>query len=162
MQRWLLAVLTELNQVPITCVVDNGRRMISVLSIILCFARLLSKHISMDTISCKDIASMLAMLCLHPDVERKQCLDYDYISKLLNPDVKKSLSDIIAKICVYLHRRTFLTQPQWLKAVPLLHFLQGVTQPFAHPELDATKIKWVDASLDLYQLRQQTYEKNVK
>lgn len=161
---WLLTVMRGLQQEPHDSWVDNGRRMVSVLSIIMCFYNLMQQHLKMDILINEDIALMLSMLTIHPDVSQRLCLDFAYVCQCIKPPgpVKKSLADATVSFCIHLHHKTLLNTPQWLYAVPVLHFFQGVSQPFEKDELDPKKMKWGDSSLDLCDLRQQTYDGDVK
>lgn len=133
--------------------------MASVLSIVLCFGRLMQDPQKISAIEYEDIKIMVSMLYLYPDVKQKACFDYDYVRKVIKPEVKEQLTDAIAKFCVQLHRKDPMNLRQWLKAVPLLHFLQGVSQPFGNPDPNRM---WVDASLELFTLRQKLLDKDVK
>ena len=164
MKEWLLTHMRELKlkQVPLDSALDNGKRISSVLSIIMCFHHLIPNHFKMSAFKGKDIADMLSMLILHPNVEKKKCLDYDHVSKTIKPEMKKTLTDAIVSFCNQLHHSTGLSQLQWLYAVPLLHFLQGVSQPFGKPELDPQNIQWSDPYLGLNTLRQRVYNGDAK
>ena len=157
MNEWLLQVMKELRQVVHNPANQNGKRMASVLSIIFCFDHLIPRYISMSIFKNEDIADMLSMLTLSPNVEQRKCLDYDYVNTLVKPQMRKTLAEAILSFCIQLHHKTFLFQPKWLYAVPLLHFLQGVSQPFGNFELDPQKMKWGDASLGLNSLRQRVH-----
>ena len=158
MTKWLLSVLKELQKVPLDPTIDNGRRMTSVLTIILCFDFLIPQYIKMKDIPSDDIAGMMSMLVLQPDLEKKKCHDLDFFKNLVHLDVKKGLTDAVVSFCNELLHQTYLNQPIWLYAVPLIHFLQGACQPFEKPEQDPNKIMWPDSSsLGLHALRQKTY-----
>ena len=162
MKLWLLQVMEDLYKVPCTSVHQNGRRMASVLSVMLCFHYLISKYVKMDTIKLDKIALMVSMLKISPDVEQRKCPDYDYVNAMMQPQDKKPLAEAILHFCNQLHHETSFGKIEWLYAIPLLHFLQGVGQPFGNPELDPHEMKWGDASLGLRSLRQKTYTGDFK
>lgn len=162
MNEWLLQVMRELKQVLHSPALQNGRRMTSVLSIMLCFDHLIPKYIRMSTFKNEDIADMLSMLAIYPDMEQKKCRDYDYVCQVLEPHVKKTVTDTITSFCNQLHHSTYLSQPHWLYAIPLLHFLRGASRPFENLELESKKMKWGDAYLGLQNLRQHVYNGSVK
>lgn len=162
MNEWLLQVMRELKEVLHSPALENGKRMASVLSIMLCFDHLIPKHIKMSSFKNEDIADMLSMLTLCPDMEKKKCPDYDYICQVLETEAKTTLTERIILFCNQLHHNTYLNQPKWLYAVPLLHFLQGVSQPFKSLELDPKKMIWGDTSLGLRTLRENVYNGSVK
>ena len=162
MKEWLVTVIRELKQVLHSPALENGKRMASVLSVILCLYQLMPRYIKMSTFKNEDIAVMLSMLTLCPSVAPKKCFDYIYVNGVIKPQVKKTLTDAILSFCNQLHHTTYLSQPQWLYALPLLHFLQEISQPFGNPELNPKNMKWGDAALGLKNLRQQTYNGNIK
>lgn len=162
MREWLLEIVRKLRQMSPNSALDNGKRMASVLSIIVCFGRLMPRHIEMDEINNEDIRGMVTMLHLIPDVEQKTCFDYVYVKKVIKPEVKKVLTDTITSFCLQLHYKTTMSLLQWFEAVPLLHFLQEVIQPFGDPELDPKKIKWNVPPLDHYSLQTKPIEFDVK
>ena len=162
MTSWLLQVVKELHEMPHTPALQNGRRMASVLSLMLCFYHLYPTYINMASFNVDEIALMISMLRISPDVRQRQCVEYDYVNKMIQPQDKKHIADTILMFCNQLHHTTFFVKIQWLYAIPLLHFLQGVSQPFGIPELNPHEMKWGDLSLGLYNLRQQTYRGDFK
>ena len=159
MKMWLLEIITSLQYSP---AFQNGRRMASVLSIVLCFHYLIPKYVEMNTFSVDEIALIVSMLKISPDVKRRECADYNYVNKMMQPQEKKYIADTALAFCNQLHHKAFFEKIEWLYATPLLHFLQEVSQPFDNPELDPEKMKWGDASLGLYNLRQQTHTGDFK
>ena len=159
---WLLAITQKLHEMPCSSPLQNGKRMASVLTIMLCFHNLIPRYINMDSFSVDEISLMVSMLRISPDVEQRECFDYDYVSKMIQPQEKKYIADAILAFCNQLRHTTLFGKIQWLYAIPLLHFLQEVSRPFDSPELDPHKMKWGDSSLGLYALRQKTYTGDFK
>ena len=158
MTKWLLAVLKELQKVPLHTAIDNGRRMASVLTIILCFDFLIPQYVRLQDVSSEDISGMISMLALQPDLEQRKCHDYEIVVSLVDPDMKKCLTDAVVLFCNHLLQQKLLNRPMWLYAVPLLHFLRGDCQPFGNPHQYPNKIAWPDSSvLNLSTLRQDSY-----
>ena len=157
MKLWLLEVAKELRKVLCTTALQNGKRLASVLSLILCFHFLITKYAKMDTICLDDIAIIVSMLRIFPDVQQRKCPDYDYVDKMMQPQERKSIADLILKFCNQLQQKTFFGKIAWLYAIPLLHFLQGVSQPFGNPVLDTHEMECSYANLRLHKLRQQTH-----
>ena len=158
MLNWLLSVLKELQKVSTYTAIDNGRRMVSVLTIILCFDFLFLRQINVQDIQSEDIAGMMSMLVLQPNLEQKTCCDLNIVISSCPEHVKKCLTDTIVLFCNELLRQRFLNRPIWLYAVPLIHFLQGDCQPFDKDLQIQGKMIWPIASpvrLDL--VRERTY-----
>ena len=158
MLNWLLSVLKGLQKVSTYTVIDNGRRMVSVLSIILCFDFLFLQQVKVQDIQSEDIASMMSMLVLQPNLEQKMCHDLNIIISSCPEGVKKRLTDTIVLFCNELLRQRFLNRPIWLYAVPLIHFLQGDCQPFDKPQQNQGKIMWpISSPICLDLVRERTY-----
>ena len=162
MKNWLLATVRELKKLQCSCSHDNGKRMVSVLTVILCFYHLIPRYIKMIDIFNEDIVLLLSMLKLCPDEEKKRCVDYEYVIRCFNHQVKKSLTETVLQFCNELLHRTRFHHLEWLYAVPLLHFLQEVSHPFGTIELDTDKIKWGDKNLGLYDLKSQEYDGDMR
>ena len=165
MEDWLLATVRKLKELQCSSTHDNGKRMVSVLTVILCFCHLIPHHIKMCDIPNEDIALLLSMLKLNLDEEKKRCVDYEHVNRCtcsIDHQVKKSMTKTVLKFCNELRHRSQFKQLEWLYAVPLLHFLQGVSHPFGKIELDADKIQWGDKNLELYDLKSQEYDGDMR
>ena len=162
MKGWLLAVQKELYKVSCSSAIENGKRMVSALCIILCFEALIPEHIKLTMLKDDALESILSLLILQPDLSQKRCLDYECVEQAMPLDVKKRIAEQIRSFCTQLHNRVQLSRSGWIYAIPLLHFLQGVSKPFGDPELDPDKMKWGDASLGLQSLRNSVHGANVK
>ena len=162
MKEWLLSVMEDLCKMQCTSYLENGKRMASALSIILCFEVLIPERIKMNSFKDDEIAAILYVLTIWPHENLKQCQDYEHVKQVMHHDVVKPLAEQIGSFCTHLHNKARLNRPTWIYAVPLLHFLQGVSELFGNPELDPDKIKWGDASLGLQTLRSNIYTANVK
>ena len=161
MKGWLLAVQKELCKVSCSSAIENGKRMVSALCIILCFEALIPKHIK-SMLKDDELESSLSLLILQPDLSQKRCLDYECVEQAMPLGVKKHIAERIGSFCTQLHNKAQLSRPGWIYAIPLLHFLQGVSKPFEDPELDPDKMKWGDSSLGLQSLRSAVYNGNAK
>ena len=165
MKEWLLTTVQELKQLPCDSAVNNGNRIVSVLTVLLCFCHLIPQHFFMSDIRDDDIALLLSMLKIYPDEEKKRCFDYEHVQRCtssMDQQVKKSLTETVVQFCNELRHRNHLNYLEWLYAVPLLHFLQGVSCPFGTIELDADKIEWNDRNLGLNELRKQVFDGDVR
>lgn len=162
MKMWLLEIMKKLHEMPYRPALQNGRRMASVLSVMLCFHHLIPKYVHMEAFSVDEIALMVSMLRIIPDVHQKKCIDYDYVNKMVQPQEKKHIAEIILAFCNQLHHKMYFGKIQWLYAIPLLHFLQKASHPFENPELDPQEMKWGDPYLGLYNLQQIAYSADFK
>ena len=165
MKDLLLATLRQLKELQCSSAHENGMRIVSVLTVILCFCHLIPQHIEMSNIANEDIALLLSMLKLNLDEEKKRCVDYEHVNRCMcsiDQQVKKSLTETVLQFCNELHHRTQFNHLEWLYAVPLLHFLQGVSRPFDKIELDADKIQWGDKNLGLSDLKSQEYDGDMR
>ena len=157
MKNWLLSALKELQKIPINGPSQNGQRMVSVLCILLCLDELIPRKITMKDVRTDDASLMMSMLTLQPNVKLRKCEDFQIVHGSIIAAVKKQVTDALLQFCNHLCHHASLSNPLWLYAVPLFHFLQGRCQPFDVLELDPDKIMWLDSSLGLHTVRQKTY-----
>ena len=162
MKEWLLSVMEDLRKKQCTSYIENGKRMVSALSIILCFEMLIPDRIKMNSFKEDELETILSVLTIWPYEKLKQCPDYQHVKQTVHHNVVKVLAEQIGSFCTQLHNKSRLHRLGWVYAVPLLHFLQGASEPFGDPELDPDKFKWGDASLGLHTLRSHVYSANVK
>ena len=116
----------------------------------MCFHKLAEKRLAKPPDG--DIAALLlSMLELKPDTATNSCVDFDFVKSLL-VDSSSAMTAAVsalrffgAKLALYKN----ITNPMWLYALPLIHFLQGKNSPFSMPQLDPEKIVWNDTFLPL-------------
>ena len=116
----------------------------------------------MKDIHTDDASAMMSMLTLQPDVKQRKCEDFDIVNGYINVGVKKQVVDALLHFCNHLCHTASLNDPLWLYALPLIHFLQGISQPFDVLQLVPDKIKWQNPSLGLNTLRGKTYAGSVR
>ena len=146
--KWLRSIIEEVQKFSISSE-SNGRRIATILVIIICYYKL----DSMDNVQVKlqsdDVAKMLAMLELKPDKERNSCCDFDYVKSLLDQSTSKDTILAFHFLCNFYTPIEYVEKAQWLYALPLIHFLKEMCKPFAKPQLNPEKIVWYDISLPL-------------
>ena len=162
MKEWLYSVVLALNAKQCATQEENGKRIAAVSSVIYCFDMLSPRPLLIEGIHFDCIADMMSMLTLRPDTENRKCIDYEYIDSLIPQNSKKKAAEAINRFCVQLLHNRKLQSPQWLYAVPLIHFLRGDCKPFQVPELNPEKMMWGDKNLGLSAVRSQTHDKAIK
>ena len=159
MGNWLLAVTGQLQSKEIKCLEDSGRRMASVLAVLLSFDRLVPP-LSVNAVGTDTLEAVLSLLYLRPDVEHSTHADLDVVLSLIPKPDRKLVSDALIAFCTSLSHRKLFERPSWLYGIPLVHFLQGTSAPFKKPELNPEKMMWGEKSLGLLHVRQETNEKD--
>ena len=112
-------------------------------------------YLKVDT---DDLVTLLSMLCLMPEVQSERCDDWDYVMNLIPSSFKKEVFNSIQGLTTLLINRKYLAQPEWLFALPIMHFLSGVSKPFEAIEFDPEAVKWGDKHINLNKVRSHTYE----
>ena len=161
MKLWLLSIIEEVQARPSDVPEENGRRIASVIAVICCFYQLIPHYIKMSDIKLDHIAVILSMLALKPVMQHKKCFDFDFVLDLIDPKSRKSVAEAIRGFCTHLAHSRTLKNPEWLYAVPLLHFLRQDSSPFQTAEMNPERMQWGDKSLGLKTVRSQTYDKPV-
>lgn len=160
MGSWLLSIIDQLRQNLVSSTEDNGRKMASTLTILFCFYKLIPKPLKLELIPYEYIAEMLSFLGLKPDLEHHTCTDLDFVYSLLPAVHRKTVSEAVIGFSLQLSHNKLLESPQWLFAVPFVHFLRGTSKPFQKQVSDPRKIVFVDKSLGLDHVRRRTNEKH--
>lgn len=77
----------------------------------------------------------------------------------LDPHVHEAsvhVTNALIPFCNHLAHTKHLRKPEWLYALPLIHFLQQECIPFEKPLKNSDKIVWEESKLDLARLRERT------
>ena len=159
MKFWLLSIIEKLQTSPSDVPEENGCKIASVIAVICCFYQLIPHHLKIEDIKLDHIAIILSMLALKPDMERKKCIDFDFVLNLIDPNSRKSVAEAISGFCTHLAHSRTLHNPEWLYAVPLLHFLRKDSSPFQPAEMNPEKMQWGDKNLGLTTVRSQAHDK---
>ena len=121
----------------------NGMRISSVLVVICCLYQCRLKISSAHIIS-----NILFMLKLMPDVEKKKCVDWEYVENVVPKWYKKVIYEGIHQHFMQLLMSELLFKLDWLFAIPIMHFLNGDAKPFRSIEYDPRKIQWSSNLID--------------
>ena len=159
MIEWVLTLIDELQVKPVDNSEENGRRMASVLAIISCIYSLVPP-LKLDSFESSAIAAILSMLCLKPNLEDRQHIDLDIVLSLIPEKSQKAVSEALCRMCTHLSSHKDLREPDWLYAVPLIHFLQKKSTPF--DTLNPEKITWANPQLRLDHVKIMTRNKNMR
>ena len=134
--------------------------MASALAVMFCFSILIPKPLQMDGIPFEYIEKMFYLLYLRPDLECGTCSDLDFVLSLVPPANRKEVSDAIIGFSLQLSHNKLLNSPQWLYAIPLIHFLRGTSKPFQKLPSDPQSVTWYNKGLGLDHVRRLTNEKH--
>ena len=159
MKLWLLSIADDLQARPTNTPEENGGRIVSTVAVICCFYQLIPHHLRIENIELEHTSLFLSMLALKPVMEGNKCFDYDYVLYLIDPKCRKEVAEAISGFCMHLAHSKTLRNPEWLYALPLLHFLRKDSSPFQKPELDPEKMQWGDKNLGLGSVRRKTSDK---
>lgn len=139
---------------------ENGNRMASVLAMISCIYTLVPNPLSLDHFGTNDIAVILSMLRLKPNLKEQQCTDVEIVFSLLPDQSRKAASEALCGLCTYLSSQKDLRSPEWVCVIPLIHFLQKKSMPFSN--LSPDKIIWENKHLGLNHVKSDTRNKNTR
>ncbi len=132
---FLLSIVKKLDGRKIETLLENGRRMLSVITIMCCISRVVSNIKLLDH---KSMSLFLSMLRLWPDQERKRCIDWEYLDKNIPDEFKKTAHTSVQMFIDELSSDAGCLV--WLCAIPVMHFLKGVSKPFQEFEFDPKKV----------------------
>lgn len=158
MKDWLLSAAEEVKAMASSSAPENGRCIVCIAIIFCCLHHLIPRRVRMSDIPLDNMAQMLSMLALKPDLEKKSCVDYDIVKESCSGEEAK-LAEALRTFCTHLLHEKDLRSPEWLFSVPLIHFLRGVSKPFERPVFVPEKIQWGDKTLGLGQIRGKTNDK---
>eukprot|EP00118_Oscarella_pearsei_P007887 m.39623 g.39623 ORF g.39623 m.39623 type:complete len:1192 (+) comp32773_c0_seq4:150-3725(+) len=97
-------------------------------------------YASLSGLSLKDCQALTACFVLPFDMRNRKCPAFSTIEKELD---KKLALDAVLAACGSLCRSS-LRPPDWILAMPLVHFLAGASEPFCDPgrPIDSMKPEW--------------------
>ena len=155
----MMSVTAQLQHFYVNNVEDNGRRMASALTIIAVIDDLTPSHMQINKFPFECIETLLSFLSLRPNVKEYTCSDLDFIYSLIPSNSRKSISDSVVTLCNELSYHKLLQSPQWLYAIPLVHFFRGTSKPFKKLPCDPKNITWVDRNFGLSHVHERTNDK---
>ena len=145
--NYLFEVVEILYETDVKSADANGRRMASALTIICCFHKIVE---SVELISFRHIAALLSMFRLKPDTVNEVCDDWDFVNEMLTETMRKAVFDATLQFIIHLSRHEHFFKPEWLFALPVLHFLYGRgSHPFQPLEYRPKAIPWGDQIIGL-------------
>ena len=160
MLKWLLSILDAIKAKSCDSSEVNGRRIAAAITVLSCFHKFVPKYLKAEDIPLDCIKEMMLLLRLTPDIKNKKCLDYDLVVELVPHSSRKETAEAIRHFCTQLLHNRDLRNPEWLYAIPLIHFLRGDSSPFQRPELNPEKMQWGDKTLGLNEVIRKTFDKD--
>ncbi len=162
MVSFLLPILEKLARQEAVTSHDNGGRMLSVITIMCCISRMVTSDIKFNhLLSHSSMSLFLSMLRLWPEQERKRCMDWEYLDKSIPVKFKKESYDSVQMFINELSSRADpLSMPEWLYAIPVMHFLKGVSKPFQEFEFDPKEVPFVNKLIGLGAVKGKTYHRD--
>ena len=162
MKAWLWEVAEDLAVVEIHSQADNGKRMASALAVIVTLDSLIPSAIKLESVEYKLMEILFWILRPRPNSEKKICDDLNFVLGLVPTQSRKMVYEALNSFCMQLAHKGNLNSPNWLYALPLLHFLRdSQLRPFHKLQLDPNAIPWVDNSLGLGVVRSATHGTNI-
>lgn len=143
-------------------VLSNGRRMASAITVMCCFHKIIPKVLKFDDILPATIVQLVSMLRLMPDVQNELCEDWSHLKLLINPAFQKVICEAVQGFIMHISHTQHFSQRGWMFAIPLLHFLHDVSQPFQQDELDPRKIPWKDSIIGFSGIRSTTHDLEIE
>lgn len=160
MMNYLIEIVEVLYQHDIKRNVPaNGKRMASALTIVCCFFKIFART---ENIPSEYISALLSLLQLMPDVENQVCIDWDHVNELLPGTMKVTAFDATHRLILHLSHDKHFTKPEWLFALPVLHFLNGKSQPFQPIEYKPQEIPWGDRIIGLGYVKNLIRDKDIE
>lgn len=159
MKKWLQSIADKLQ---LNTYEDNGKRMASTLVVLLCLDKLVPQTIRMEKIEFQLLEVTLLLLCPRPDPKNSTCPDLDFVFNLIPTIHRKMVYEALNGFCMELSHRRNLQSPQWLYALPLLHFLKDPQLRYFYKLQHTPHIPWVDKTLGLGVVRSVVQNKNIR
>ncbi len=159
MVSFLLPIVEKLASQEIVTPRDNGKRMLSVITIMCCISRMVTKYIKFNALlnHSSIISPFLYMLCLRP--EQEHCIDWEYLDKNIPPKFKEESYASVQMFINDFSHAELLSKPEWLYAIPVMHFLKGVSKPFQEFQFDPKNVPFGDTLIGLGTIRTEIYNR---
>ncbi len=159
MVNFLLPIVKKLEGRKIKTPLENGRRMLSVITIMCCISRMVTRNTRFDYLleEHSSASLFLSILRLWPDQEHKRCIDWKYLDKNIPTEFKKQSYASVQMFINDFSHAELLAKPEWLHAIPVMHFLKGVSKPFQEFEFDPKKVPFRDTLIGLGAVKGKIY-----
>ncbi|XP_022801884.1 E3 ubiquitin-protein ligase rnf213-alpha-like, partial [Stylophora pistillata] len=83
----------------------------------------------------EELNAMLSCLALQANATDKTCSSYEALLNEFDTELRQSAVSAIETICNQSMKQVRNSTPEWLLALPLLHFLRGDSKPFEEPDI---------------------------
>ena len=136
---------------------DNGLRMASVITVIQCFCEVTempNTQLTFESLNISNYSTILSMFQPIVDLISHKSYDLEIVFKLIHPH-NVAVAKSVISFCKHLSRIKHLKSPEWLNAIPLIHFLLHRSTPFQKVEKRHDQINWDDPELQLKRLRKE-------
>ena len=140
----------------------NGKRMLSAIITACCLHEMCPKFIKLSDVPPDHVSALLSLLRLMPDVQNQKCVDWEYARAYIPDTFVKAASSAVLALTVHLSHTEYFNLPDWMFAIPVIHFLRTDSVPFQEIEYDPKKIPWRDRLLGLEGVRSQTNNRDMK
>ena len=131
LKDWLFPIVDIVKDHPVNTAEESGKKVMAGIIIICIIGKLLgTKLLTLNDIPLHYAASMLQTLCLHPDLENKKCLDYEFVRSVIPDHYVKDCTSAISELGDYLMVNANIESAEWLYCLPILHFLNNDAKPF--------------------------------
>ncbi len=150
MVNYLIEIVEILYKTDVRSCIRNGKRIASAVTLLCCFHEIVSK---VETIPSEHVVALLSMLRLLPDTQNQRCVDWEVVNELLPETIRRKAFDAVHSFIVYLSLKENLSEPAWIFALPIAHFLNGTSRPFQPIEYDPRVIPWGDKVIGLGYVR---------
>ncbi len=158
---FLVSIIKQLDERKIETPLENGKRMLSVITIMCCISKMVSNMQLNDLLEHYSMSLFLSMLRPWPDQEHKRCTDWEYLDKSIPAGFKKESYNSVQMFINELSSCADpLSKPEWLYAIPVMHFLNGISEPFQQFEFDPKKVPLGDTLIGLGAVKWKTYHRD--
>lgn len=161
MKNCLLSFIEELQ--GNTCSPEEAtRRFALALSVIRCFMRMIrSDQLPWKSLPSSDISLIFSSFHLPNSTSYRSVSIETMCARVIHPLEATIASDLIT-FCERLANAEHLKEPQWLYAIPLIHFVKQQSSPYEAPKKLGKEINWEDpeSHFGLQHLRRRTLKKN--
>jgi hypothetical protein len=158
-QDWLFSIVKALHKKKIGSAEDNAQRMASTVTVMMCLSEVMpSPQLPWESLNVANYSLILSLLYPVPDLISQKSLDLEILIKLIHPEEER-VAKLLISFCKHLAFTKHLRNPEWVYAIPLIHFLRKRSVPFGKSEKIHSKILWDDPDLDLARLRRENTAK---